>query len=81
MAAIPTVSTYKSIYNGRLRVVHPVTRERLLTPAEAYVACCVAKARVLEEAAQRQAAEACTAHTEVELAWLRAEMARTREEK
>lgn len=43
--------------NSRLRVVHPETREPLLTPAEAYVARRVAEARVLEEAAQRQAAE------------------------
>jgi Uma2 family endonuclease len=86
--------------NGRLRVVHPETRERLLTPAEAYTARRVAEARVLvvetrvleeaaqrqaaenralQEAAQRQAAEARVAHAEAELARLRAEMARLRE--
>ena len=44
--------------NGRLRVLHPETRERLLTPAEAYAARRIAEARAVQEAAQRQAAEA-----------------------
>lgn len=43
--------------NGRLRVLHPETRERLLTPAEAYAARRIAEDRATQEAAQRQAAE------------------------
>jgi Uma2 family endonuclease len=43
--------------DSRLRVVHPATYERLLTPAEAQAARRVAEARAIEEAAARQAAE------------------------
>lgn len=50
---------------GRLRVVNPVTGERLLTPAEAQAA--------------RRAAEARASQAEAELEQLRAELARRRE--
>jgi Uma2 family endonuclease len=50
----------------RLRVVHPATHERLLTPAEAQVA--------------RRAAEARAAQAEAELQRVRAELARLRGE-
>lgn len=50
---------------GRLRVVNPVTGERLLTPAEAQAA--------------RRAAESRASQAEAELARLRAELARLRE--
>jgi Uma2 family endonuclease len=43
--------------DSRLRVVHPATYERLLTPAEAQAARRVAEARATQEAAARQAAE------------------------
>jgi hypothetical protein len=49
---------------GRLRVVDPITGERLLTPAEAQAA--------------RRAAEARAAQAETELEQLRAELARLR---
>ena len=52
--------------NGRLRVVHPETRELLLTPAEAYVARRVAEARADQEAVQRMVAEARAAQEAVQ---------------
>jgi Uma2 family endonuclease len=52
------------VEGGRLRVVHPATGERLLTPAEAQAA--------------RRAAEARAAHAEAELEQVRAELARLR---
>lgn len=66
--------------DGRLRVRHPVTGERLLTPAEAQVARRAAEARVSQEAAARQVAEARVAAAEAELQRMRAELERLRRE-
>ena len=66
--------------DGRLRVVHPATYERLLTPAEAHMARRAAEARATQEAAVRQAAEARAAQAEAELQRLRTELARLRNE-
>jgi Uma2 family endonuclease len=64
----------------RLRVVHPATYERLLTPAEAQAARRAAEARAAQEATARQAAEERAAHAEAELQRLRDELARLRGE-
>ena len=66
--------------DGRLRVVHPTTDERLLTPAEAQAARRAAEARATQEAAARQAAEERVAQAEAELQRVRAELARWRSE-
>jgi hypothetical protein len=67
--------------DGRLRVVHPATYERLLTPAAAQVARRAAEARTAQEAAARQvAAEERVAQAEAELQRLRTELARLRNE-
>ena len=80
--------------DGRLRLVHPATDERLLTPAEAQAARRAAETRATQEAAgrqaaeeratqeatARQAAEERAAQAEAELQRLRAELARWRSE-
>jgi len=73
--------------DGRLRVVHPATNERLLTPAEAQAARRVAEARATQEATARQAAEAHAAQeatarqaAEVRAAQAEAELQRLRAE-
>lgn len=80
--------------DGRVRVVHPSTSERLLTPAEAQAARRAAEQRGAQEAAarreaeQRAAREAAArrdaeqraAHAEAELQRLRAELVRLRRE-
>ncbi len=69
--------------DSRLRVVHPATYERLLTPAEAQAARRAAEARATQEATARQAAArkpAARRTAEAELQRLRAELARLRSE-
>lgn len=63
---------------GRLRLVHPVTHERLLTPAEAQAARRAAEERANREAAARRAAEERAVRMEAELQRLQAELARLR---
>ena len=81
--------------DGRLRVVHPTTYERLLTPAEAQMARRAAEERASQEAAARQAAEEHLAQeaaarqaveerlaqAEAELQRLRAELVRLQSER
>jgi Uma2 family endonuclease len=78
--ACQALSLVLRLEEGRLRVVNPVTGERLLTPAEA-LATRRAEAEARQaEAAARQAAEARAALAESELERLRAELARLRGE-
>jgi hypothetical protein len=81
--------------DSRLRVVHPATYERLLTPAEAQAARRAAEERAVQEAAARraaeeravqeatarQAAEERVVQAEAELQRLRAALARLRGER
>jgi hypothetical protein len=65
---------------GQLRVVNPLTGERLLTPAEAQSARRAEVEARKAEAAARQAAEARAELAEAELERLRRELARLRGE-
>ena len=64
---------------GRLRVVDPMTGERLLTPAEALAARRAEATARRAEATARRAAEVRAAEVEAELERLRTELARLRE--
>jgi Uma2 family endonuclease len=65
---------------GRLRVVDPLTGDRLLTPAEAHVARRSEAEARRTEAEARRAAEARAAQAEAEVERLRAERAHRRDE-
>jgi hypothetical protein len=78
--ASQALSLVLRLEEGRLRVVNPVTGERLLTPAEALATRRAAAESRQAEAAARQAAEARAALAESELERLRAELARLRGE-